>query len=647
MEKSLVGGIAISSLLSGVALGWVISSTVNKKPNESSVIQTPSEDRKERKESTSDKVEVEVSKSSEMKKIINNPDNVVADMLEGLILIQSGVKLIKEHNIIIRSDIEKSKKFNVSIISGGGSGHEPAHAGFVGEGMLSAAVCGDVFSSPTWSQVYAAIKACSGTDSKGVLLIVKNYTGDILHFGMAAEYARKEGIQVNMVIVKDDVALLDQIPQSKARGLAGTILVHRVAGALSKAGKSLKEVTEMARKVADAVKTMGVSLSPCTIPSVGKPSFYLGPREFSFGLGIHGEPGIHKASLDDYNAEKIVEYLLSSILKNIKESEREVIVFINNLSSTTNMELSIIASQVHKQLKSKGIEIAQLYSGTFMSSLEMAGISISILPTSVDKTICSLLSSATDVSCWPKSGGNKQNLSAPYRSQLTSAPSTPLRTNKTPKVTTTSDIGKKTVTIIKSVCESLIKNADELTNLDRKAGDGDFGVNIEVVCKFLLSEIDEYNFDNLSEGFKQLTFGLRNYGGSSGAFISTFFSRFCDSLKDCDGSKLSDWVNAYKSGIDGIMEIGGAQEGMKTMLDSMLPSLRCLQEHIDSAALEVVQNAAKVAMEGAMSTRNYISKAGRSQYVGQLSIGVEDPGAKAVAIALNTIAQQLVLLNVN
>jgi len=225
-----------------------------------------------------------------MKKLINRPQDVVEEMVEGMAAAYPGLRRLPGQTVLIRSDLPDLAQRPVAVISGGGSGHEPAHAGYVGRGMLSAAVAGEVFTSPSPDAVLAALRATSGP--RGVLLIVKNYTGDRMNFGLAAEMARAEGIPVEIVFVADDVALADSVEHAGRRGLAGTVLVHKVAGAAAEAGASLAEVAAEAREAATAVRTMGVALSPCTVPAAGQPTFSLGEDEIELGLGTHGEPGV-------------------------------------------------------------------------------------------------------------------------------------------------------------------------------------------------------------------------------------------------------------------------------------------------------------------------------------------------------------------
>lgn len=324
-----------------------------------------------------------------MKKIINKPENVVDEMLKGIVAAHPQyVRRVEGFEVLVRA-AEPAKK--VALVSGGGSGHEPSHGGFVGKGMLDGAVAGAVFTSPTPDQAFEAIKAVNG--GKGILLVIKNYTGDVLNFEMAAEMAEAEGIKVEKVIVDDDVAVMNSTWTTGRRGIAGTLFVHKCAGAKAEAGGSLTEVKAVAEKVVANVRSMGMSLSSCTAPAAGKPSFTLAEDEIEIGLGIHGEPGTHREKIR--TADEIVDHLLGKILSdNPLASGDEVAVMVNGLGGTPIMELYIANKKIAGVLTEKGIKVAKTYVGNFMTSLEMAGFSISVLK--LDAELKSLLNAPAD-----------------------------------------------------------------------------------------------------------------------------------------------------------------------------------------------------------------------------------------------------------
>lgn len=309
-----------------------------------------------------------------MKKIINNPADVVDEMLDGMVYAYPQyVRRLNGLNVLVRANAPTPK---VAIVSGGGSGHEPAHGGFVGKGMLDAAVAGTVFTSPTPDQIFEAIKAVNG--GKGVLLVIKNYTGDVLNFNMAAEMAEAEGIKTEKVVVNDDVAVENSTFTSGRRGIAGTLLVHKIAGAKAEAGGTLEEVKAVAEKVIANVRSMGMAISPCTVPEAGKPSFTLKDDEIEIGIGIHGEPGTMREKIRPAN--EIVDQLLDRIFDDMSlKKGDEVAMLVNGLGSTPLMELFIANRRAAEVLASKGINVAKTTVGNFMTSLEMGGFSISLL----------------------------------------------------------------------------------------------------------------------------------------------------------------------------------------------------------------------------------------------------------------------------
>jgi phosphoenolpyruvate---glycerone phosphotransferase subunit DhaK len=310
-----------------------------------------------------------------VKKLVNNPNEVVQDMLDGMVAAHPKlIRLIPDTTVLVRAEAPVNGK--VGLVSGGGSGHEPSHAGYLGKGMLDAAVLGEVFTSPTPDQVFEAIKAVDG--GKGVLLIIKNYTGDVMNFDMAAELAEAEGINIAKVIVNDDVAVEDSLYTIGRRGIAGTIFVHKIAGALAEKGASLEEIEAIANKVVQNVRSMGMALTPCTIPAAGKPGFEIHENEMEIGMGIHGEPGIERREIS--TAQNVAEQLLTNVLHDleIKENDR-VTVLINGLGATPLMELYVINKTVAAILKEKNIHVHETFVGEYMTSLEMAGCSITVL----------------------------------------------------------------------------------------------------------------------------------------------------------------------------------------------------------------------------------------------------------------------------
>lgn len=327
-----------------------------------------------------------------MKKLINDVNLVEEQMIQGLVkAYPDKLRKLDCGNVVVRREKKEGK---VALVSGGGSGHEPAHGGYVGVGMLDGAVAGPIFTSPTPDPIYEAIKAVDA--GQGVLLVVKNYTGDVMNFEMAAEMAQMEGIQVETVVVSDDVAVEDSLYTVGRRGVAGTIFVHKIAGAKAETGAGLKEVLDLAKRTAGQVRTMGAAIAPCTVPAAGQPGFSLAENEMEVGIGIHGEPGTHRESLK--SADSIADELLDKILEDFDPTENEAAVLINGAGGTPLMELYIINNHVQDVLKEKGISVYRTFVGNYMTSIEMQGFSISILK--LDEEMKEMLSAAADTPAW-------------------------------------------------------------------------------------------------------------------------------------------------------------------------------------------------------------------------------------------------------
>ena len=310
-----------------------------------------------------------------MKKLINSPENVVSESMSGLAAAYGDlIKIHLDPNYIVRKDAPVKNK--VALVSGGGSGHEPMHGGFVGRGMLDAACPGAVFTSPTPDQMHEATKAVSG--GKGVLHIVKNYTGDVMNFEMAADLARGEGIEVEAVVIDDDVAVKDSLYTAGRRGVGTTVLAEKICGAAAEGGASLKEVAALCHKVNGQGRSMGMALTSCTVPHVGKPTFELPEDEMEIGIGIHGEPGRHRMKLK--SADEITEMLLNPIIEDLPfKSGDSVLLFVNSMGGTPSIELFVVYNKAHQILTKKGIQVTRSLVGPYITSLEMAGASITVL----------------------------------------------------------------------------------------------------------------------------------------------------------------------------------------------------------------------------------------------------------------------------
>ncbi|MDO9416184.1 dihydroxyacetone kinase subunit DhaK [Pararhizobium sp.] len=531
-----------------------------------------------------------------MAQFINKRENLVTEAIDGL-LAMSGGALVRldgypHIRVVLRSNWDKSR---VALVSGGGSGHEPAHAGFVGQGMLTAAVCGDVFASPSVDAVLAGILAVTGP--AGCLLIVKNYTGDRLNFGLAAERARAFGLNVNMVIVADDVAL----PESpQARGVAGTLLVHKIAGALAERGADLETVTGAARGVIAGTKSIGMSLDTCTVP--GSPKEDRIPAGMvELGLGIHGEAGVEQiAFLDAKSAIEAVASKLSAAME-----DRPHVALINNLGGTSSLEMSVLA---HELLASSiGSRIAHVVGpAPMMTSLDMHGFSISVYPAS--QADLEGLAAPVPMPAWPGLSAVKPILIEMLPDGLT--PITPLPSEH-----------KDTRDFVLKCCRILIEAEQDLNALDAKSGDGDTGSTLAGAARALMSAIDRLPLSDLTQLYRAIGQELsQTMGGSSGVLLAIFFT----AAGDAASSGLP-MTGALKAGLARMQEIGGARLGDRTMVDALAPALDALDKG--------VRPAATAARAGADLTATLLkAKAGRAAYINAKQLeGHTDPGAEAVA----------------
>ena len=568
-----------------------------------------------------------------MKKFINRPEDAVEEMMQGLAVLHPSSARLFGHKVIVRADAERTRDQQVSVLSGGGSGHEPAHEGYIGVGMLSAAVVGEVFTSPSSDSVFAAIKAVSG--GPGALLVVKNYTGDRLNFGLAAEMARAEGISVEMVIVDDDVALKGMGQATGSRGLAGTIFIHKLVGAAAAEGRTLAEVAAMGRAAVEALATMGVSFSAGTSPAVGKPSFELGEHEMELGLGIHGEPGVKRTQLQ--TADQLTETLLAEVLKHGSfGDEKRVAVMVNNLGATTEMELAIVARHSVRFLEGQGITVERIYAGTFLSSLDMAGISITVL--GVNDEWLRWLDAVTTAPAWPNA--IKQRPSKP-QAQIAAEVSREVRSPTGSGAQ--SEVGRKTKQVIEAACQALLGAEGELTEMDRVTGDGDLGTSMERAAKAVQGAVGSYPLDDVPATIRAIGHTLRReLGGSSGPLYGTLFLR-CGSVLEKSGAMgLAQWTEALDQGCRAISELGGAKSGDRTMLDALDPFVDALKKQVDGkASREVIMAAVDAAECGVEATARMKPRLGRSSYLGDRVLGHPDPGARAVAVWLRAVSEAL------
>jgi triose/dihydroxyacetone kinase / FAD-AMP lyase (cyclizing) len=561
-----------------------------------------------------------------MKKLINSPRQVVPEMLEGLVAITPGLALLENETVVVRADAPL--RDSVALISGGGSGHEPAHAGYVGPGMLTAAVAGDVFTSPSTDAVLAAIRAVAGP--LGALLIVKNYTGDRLNFGLAAELAKAEGIPVEMVVVDDDVALAASGGHAGRRGIAGTVLIHKIAGAAAANGLPLFEVRRVAEAAIADLGTMGVALTPCTVPAAGRPGFSLDPEEIELGLGIHGEAGIRRERIAP------VDELLNVILTRIVEDRGiaagdKVALLVNGLGGTPAMELCIVAGSALAWLDGRGVTVARAWSGTFLSALEMAGCSLSLLRVDADRL--ALLDAPALAPAWPPLQAGtpslrKPRVTVPGAGEIVAPAGRP------------GPLGP----VLRGVCAALWREEHRLTMLDQAVGDGDLGISLARGAAAIERDLPGYDLANAPATLRSLSATLmRALGGTSGPLYAAFLLRAATALDGRPAPAAADWALALQAGIAAISDLGGAEPGDRTMLDALHPASAALQEALVAGEPpgEALFRAVSAAREGAERTATMTARRGRSSYLGERAVGHPDPGAEAVVVWLDAVRHVL------
>ncbi|SFZ85131.1 dihydroxyacetone kinase [Devosia enhydra] len=564
-----------------------------------------------------------------MKKLINDPRNIVREMLEGLVDLAPGQALLEGEAVILRSDLPEPAARPVAIISGGGSGHEPAHAGYVGAGMLSAAVAGDVFTSPSVDAVLAAIRASAGP--AGCVLVVKNYTGDRINFGLAAELATLEGIPTEVVVVADDVALAGVVEKSRRRGIAGTVLIHKLAGAAAASGLPVAEVARIAREGATALGSMGVALGACTVPAAGKPGFELGESEIELGLGIHGEKGVERTTIKP--ADDLTAILVARIVADLglKSGDR-VALLINGLGATPPMELAIVGRKALADLRALGIVVERAWNGVFLSALEMPGVSLSLI--GLDDARLALLDAQASAPAWPGPGR------IPAARQTVSVPQSALAEEAVPSA---GALAGKTRSLLEAVAARLAAAEAELTDLDAKTGDGDLGASMARGAEAIRA-LPETAWVRPGRSMVAMGGALRRaIAGSSGPFYATALTRAGRLLADAEAPALSAWADAFDEAVMAVATIGGAKPNDRTMLDALEPARLAFRDAIAAgrSGKDALIAAADAAEKGAAATAQMLPRLGRASYLGQRALGTPDGGAVAVSLWLRALAEAL------
>ncbi len=579
-----------------------------------------------------------------MKKIINNPNNVVSEMLLGLAKANPAVVYLGEGVEVIA---RKEKKHNkVGLVSGGGSGHEPAHAGYVGKGMLDAAVAGNVFASPSPDRIVAGIKAADS--GAGVLMIIKNYSGDIMNFTMSGEMAALDGIKTDYVVVKDDVAVEDSTYSTGRRGIAGTVFVHKIAGAAAEMGKSLPEVKAVAEKTIANVRTMGMAMTPCILPGVGKPGFTLAEDEIEIGMGIHGEPGINREPIS--SAKDIAAKLLGKIFGDTDIFEgSEVAVMVNGLGGTPQMELYILNNEVQKILEEKGIQCYKTFVGNYMTSLEMAGASVTLLK--LDDELKACLDYPSEAPAFRVEGEAAAEESA--AAEVVEAHATAAAAEEV--ATAAADFGDEAdtpfqlsavdyVNYINITAKKIYENGDYVTSLDAATGDGDHWANINMGFENLVAASDEMRAMPICDVFKKIgMLMMSKIGGSSGILYG---GAYMAAARSCAGkASLTNrgLCAALEAMVSDMMARGKAEPGMKTMIDALYPAVQAYKAAIEAGkgAAETLAEVKKAAIDGAEATRGMEAVKGRASYQTNKGVGHLDAGAVTMSYQIECLCDYI------
>lgn len=590
--------------------------------------------------------------SKAVKQLYNNPIDVVQEAVDVSVKIYPHLARLDGFpagiQVIFRKVWDRCSTAKVALVSGGGSGHEPAHTGFIGEGMLTAVVAGSVFASPSVEAVLAAIRtvgrpSTANNPSPGVLLIVKNYTGDRINFGVAAEKAKAEGIPVEMVIVADDCAL----PLSKGitggRGVAGTVFVHKAAGAAAEEGLSLAEVTRVGRAAAQSVRSLGASLSSCAAPGHHAEE-RIPDGFFELGLGIHGEPGLH--TLPFTTMHSMIDLMIDHMI--VPDNDRDnlplrrgdrVCLLVNNLGTSTPLEIGCIAHKALAVLDEKGVIVECTQAGSFMTSLDMKGFSLSIVK--VDQMLLQRIQRPTEAPAWDSAA------CAPHGPcDLSIQPLPKASRERTQSAhTVLSETGRMMRQALERVCTDLIAREPELTRWDTKVGDGDCGFTFKQGAERILKDLDDYPLNDSVLTLQALASSVsHSMGGTSGGLYELMFSAAQSSMIGLQDPSPQAWATAGEAAVRAVMQYGGAKAGYRTMLDSLIPASKAFSDSVTAgkSTKSALSAAADAADAGANATKAMMALAGRSNYVpAHLLKGTPDPGAVAVAVWMRALFESL------
>ncbi|KGR74372.1 dihydroxyacetone kinase subunit DhaK [Ureibacillus sinduriensis] len=575
-----------------------------------------------------------------MKKLMNQAEDLVMEMCHGLVLAHPELQLNEKYKVISRRNRKENK---VSLISGGGSGHEPAHAGFVGTGMLDAAVCGDIFASPSQIQVYQSIKQVA--TEQGVLMIIKNYSGDMMNFKNGAALAEEDGILVDYVKVDDDIAVEDSLYTVGRRGVAGTIFVHKIAGAAAELGLNLANVKKIAEKAAAQIRSIGFALTSCTVPAKGTPTFTLAEEEMEYGVGIHGEPGIRREKT--MSADALAERMVNDLLRDLGEVS-EAAVLVNGFGSTPLQELYVFNNSVIRTLVERGVHVHRIFVGNYMTSIDMAGASLSLLK--MDDELKQFLDSPASTPAF-KVDGEAAAIQI-IQSKKTTGMAEPSFKVETDKQFANIKDGQFTLDnlhyYIDKMSEVIIENEVPFCELDAHAGDGDFGMSIAKGFKQLKREWSELTRATSMSAFLSncSMIIMEHCGGASGPIWGSAFRAAGKAVEGKEALTVTDFAAMLEAAVQGIQTIGersfgrGAVVGDKTLIDALVPCTMAWRDAaIEGATFaESFTRGAEAAVQGAEATKQIVARMGRAGTVGERSLGYPDAGAYGLGVIFTALA---------
>ena len=558
-----------------------------------------------------------------MTRLVNNPEEFPAESIEGFAdAFSNWVKPV--YGGVVRST--KTPEGKVAIVVGGGSGHYPAFAGWVGPGMADGAVAGNIFSSPSGAQAYSVAKAAER--GGGVLIGFGNYAGDVLHFGQAVERLRSEGIDARTLVVTDDVASASEEDHLKRRGIAGDLPTFKIAGAAAEAGLDIDEVVRVFDKANDRTRSFGVAFSGCTLPGAKEPLFHLDPGRMGVGMGIHGEPGVREDEIG--TSDEIAQLLVDGLINERPEgSDNRVVAIVNGLGDTKYEEMFVLWRDIAKRLRAAGLELVGKEVGEFVTSLDMAGVSLTLVW--VDDELLKFWQDPTDTPAFRV--GNMAPAEVDDRELNVTAEEVRV---EQPGSEQSQKLAGEVVSVLERIANLLHKKEPELGKIDAVAGDGDHGIGMARGSKAAVETARRLAGEG--GGAATVLAGAgdswsASAGGTSGALWGALLTAFGRVLGDEAGE--ANLAEAAAAGLEAVTRLGGAQVGDKTMVDAFVPAVQALQEQGDWRA------ATDAARKGAESTKDLVAKVGRARPLGEKSLGTPDAGATSLAMIFEVITEYL------